>query len=180
MDSTDDLSVLESYVDGDETPIEAESDDATTYLLTDRRLLSCHRSRPDGDVTTVTSLLHDAVGYVSVRHEDGRDFDEEKLKFGVLSGVLAVICIALISQVEGSMVEVLGITSLVLGLLALILLLQAFDTKTGMVTISLESPEGDRTITITLETELLGFAQDIARTASAAHATVDSTTRRVG
>ena len=171
---------LEPFLADDETTIDGYSTPTAIGVLTDRQLISL-RTGDEGRKTRVNATYLDRIGGVTLTRETAPDYHEDKLGYGVGAFVLALLSLALGVLVGGEdLTALLVVVSIGVGLLGVVLVLEAYDTPEDSVRIRLQTAEGDTAWQARLSEDYAEFAERVSRTVSAAHDAGSDVTRTVG
>ncbi|OVE84314.1 hypothetical protein [Natronolimnobius baerhuensis] len=180
MTLQDELTKIQPFIEDDETSIDAYSSDVETGILTDRRLIRFKTLGRNEDKTQVTSTYFNQVCETRVEHKTTPDFDQDSLIYGVIALFIALVSIALTGQFEGDASAVLILVGIGVGVMGIILLLEAYNTPAGSVTVHLKTADGEVAVSVILPEDHLEFAQTLSKTVSNAHTPSSRVTQTVG
>lgn len=172
---------LEPFIADDETTIDGYSTATEIGLLTDRQLITLQTADGDGQQTTVNATYLDHVGGVQLTQSSSPEFYEDKLGYGI-----GALVIALVSLVLGVLIDGDGLTAILLivgigvGVLGIVLILEAYDTPEDSVAITLQTAEGDVAWQKRLPEDYSEFVEALSRTVSTAHAVEGDVAQTVG
>ncbi|TYL36921.1 hypothetical protein CV102_19365 [Natronococcus pandeyae] len=172
---------LESFLDDGETTIDSYSTDDEVGVLTDRRVVQLATTGRDETTTVVNTTYLDRIGGAKIEHKTTPGVDQETVVSGIAALFLALVSIALLGVVDGGgLTGVLVVVGLSVGLIGLVLLIEAYHTPDGSVRIVLQAADGDAVWQTRLDEGQLEFAETLSKTVSNAHTPANSVTRTVG
>lgn len=135
----------------------------------------------DETATVVNTTYLDRIGGAKIEHKTTPEVDQEKLVSGIAALFLALVSIALLGVVDGrGLTGLLVVVGLSVGVMGLILLIEAYHTPDGSVRIVLQTADGSVVWQTRLDEGQLEFAETLSQTVSNANTPANSVTRTVG
>lgn len=175
------LERLEPFIGDGETRIDGYATGTEIGVLTDRQLISLKATDGDESTTTVNATYLDRMGGATITHRTAPEYYEDRLVYGIISLFVAVVSIALIGSVDGEAFSaLLLLVGVGVGLLGLVLLVEAYDTPDDSVVIELQTAHGDVARRVRLGEEYTEFAETLSKTVSTAHASDREAQRTIG
>ncbi|MFC7233467.1 hypothetical protein ACFQMM_22730 [Saliphagus sp. GCM10025308] len=173
MASQEEKDILEKHISKGETAIDVHTRTVgpnqvsmETYLVTDGRLVTLDSRGKSG---TVDSTFFDSLGGLTIDHKPSKGPDQQAIVVGILLVILGMISFGALGVADGSSEAILVIAGLAAAVVGVLMLLDAYKTEDGTVTVSLQTREGQTATSFTLKDDYLEFAWSVSKAVSDRH-----------